>query len=118
MVVDDERLDHARLVECSGRSRGRVGQEHRSLDVDGAHRSLDDCGNVRVAGIPSSSELLESVEDFVLAVLRGNDPQRGVLQFEPVRSRLPWPEPGIARTKALDGEHLHGAQLRCPRSGR
>jgi hypothetical protein len=108
VIVPGQRLHHSCFVERSDCSRGRVGQEHESLVVDSAQRSFDDRGDVRVAGIELSSELLEAIEDLVVSVVRGNNPHRRFDQLGSMRWKVPRTERGVARADELDREIARG----------
>lgn len=118
VIVLGQRLHHPRFIERGDRSSGRVGQEHESFVVDGAQRALDDRGYVRVSGLAPPEELLEPVEDLVVAVVRGHDPQRRVGQLGSVHSKVPRPEGGVARTDELDGKVADGTWEFVPRRRR
>lgn len=76
--------------------------------VDGAQRALDDSRYVRVSDLTLPEELLESVEDLVVAIVRGNDSHRRVGQLGSARSKVPRPERGVACADELDGKVADG----------
>lgn len=92
VIVSPQGLHHPGLVQRGDRSRGRVGQQQESLVLDGGQRSFYDRTDLKVAVLDTSSELLEPIEDLVVAVLRGNHSQRWVRQLDPAPSHIPRPE--------------------------
>lgn len=81
VIVDDQRLHDARLVERGHGARRRVGHEQESLVVHGGERPLHDRGDGPVSGLAPPLEPLEAIEDLVVTVVGGHDPQRPVGQL-------------------------------------
>lgn len=109
VVVGDERLDNERLVERGDGAGWRVGHQHEPLVVDGGERALHDRGDALASSRAPHLELLEAIEDFVVAIVGGRDPQRPVRQLcDRLRWHPPRTEMSEAGADAIDGKLAQG----------
>lgn len=113
VIVGDERIYDQSLVEHGDGACWRVGHQHQAFVVDGGHGTLHECRQALRSGLAPALEALEAVEELVVAVIGGHDPQRPVSQLGG-RCRAPArAQQSEAGADALGGKQADVCGSRC-----
>lgn len=104
MVVREERLHDASLVQNREGAQRRVGHQHQPLVVDGGQGPLHDRWDALMSGFTPALEALEAIQDLIVAIAGRHHPQRPVGQPSVRRRQPPGTQVREAAADAIDGK--------------